>query len=99
LVEDPRADVVGWSDGAIFGLGLAIRQPDRVGRIFAVAANTTPAGLKEAPEKQPAFAACIERAGHRSIVPSLGQMRLPAGMTKSPSRPTAKSILASGRRP
>ena len=35
-----RADVVGWSDGAILGLDLALRHPDRVGRIFAFAANT-----------------------------------------------------------
>ena len=35
-----KADVVGWSDGAILGLDLALRHPDRVGRIFAFAANT-----------------------------------------------------------
>jgi len=28
----PKADVVGWSDGAILGLDLAIRHPDRVGK-------------------------------------------------------------------
>jgi pimeloyl-ACP methyl ester carboxylesterase len=33
-----KTDVVGWSDGAIIGLDLAIRHPDRVGKVFAFAA-------------------------------------------------------------
>src|ERR1700733_5605730 len=41
-----RADVVGWSDGAILGLDLAIRHPDRVGKIFAFAANTVTSGVQ-----------------------------------------------------
>jgi pimeloyl-ACP methyl ester carboxylesterase len=59
-----RADVVGWSDGAILGLDLAIRHPDRVGRIFAFAANTVTSGVQEDVEKNPTFARYIERAGH-----------------------------------
>jgi pimeloyl-ACP methyl ester carboxylesterase len=59
-----KADVVGWSDGAILGLGLAIRHPDRVGRIFAFAANTVTSGVQEGVEKNPTFARYIERAGH-----------------------------------
>lgn len=35
-----RADVVGWSDGAIVSLILAMQHPDRVRRIFAFGANT-----------------------------------------------------------
>ena len=58
----PKADIVGWSDGGILGLDLAIRHPDRVGRIFAFAANTVPSGVKEGVEKNPTFAAFIERA-------------------------------------
>jgi pimeloyl-ACP methyl ester carboxylesterase len=58
-----RADVVGWSDGAILGLDLAIRHPDRVGRIFAFAANTVTSGVQEGVEKNPTFARYIERAG------------------------------------
>ena len=42
----PRADIVGWSDGAILGLDLAIRHADRVGKVFAFAANTQTAGVK-----------------------------------------------------
>src|ERR1700719_626846 len=59
----PKADVVGWSDGGILGLDLAIRHPDRVGRIFAFAANTVPSGVKDDVEKNPTFAAFIKRAG------------------------------------
>ena len=59
-----KADVVGWSDGAILGLDLAIRYPDRVGKVFAFAANTITSGVQEGVEKNPTFAAFIERAGH-----------------------------------
>ena len=34
-----RTDVVGWSDGAIIGLIMAMKHPDRVGRVFAFGAN------------------------------------------------------------
>jgi len=57
-----RADVVGWSDGAILGLDLAIRHPDRVGKVFAFAANTVTSGVQENVEKAPVFARFIERA-------------------------------------
>jgi pimeloyl-ACP methyl ester carboxylesterase len=60
----PKADVVGWSDGAILGLDLAVRHPDRVGKIFAFAANTVTSGVKDGVEKNPTFAAFIKRAGH-----------------------------------
>ena len=58
-----KADVVGWSDGAILGLDLAIRHPDRVGKVFAFAANTVTSGVQEGVEKNPTFARYIERAG------------------------------------
>ena len=56
-----RADVVGWSDGAILGLDLAIRHPDRVGKVFAFAANTVTSGVQEGVEKNPTFARFIAR--------------------------------------
>ncbi|MDF4208466.1 alpha/beta hydrolase [Pseudomonas protegens] len=59
----PRADFVGWSDGAILGLDLAMRYPQRVGKVFAYAANTRTSGVKEGVENNPTFAAYIERAG------------------------------------
>lgn len=58
-----KADVVGWSDGAIIGLDLAMRYPDRVGKVFSFAANTVTSGVQEDVEKNPTFARYIERAG------------------------------------
>jgi pimeloyl-ACP methyl ester carboxylesterase len=64
VLKVPKADIVGWSDGAILGLDLAMRHPDRAGKIFAFAANTVTSGVKEGVEKNPTFAAFIKRAGH-----------------------------------
>jgi len=58
----PKAGIVGWSDGGILGLDLAIRHKDRVGKIFAFGANTVPSGVKDDVEKNPTFAAFIARA-------------------------------------
>ena len=58
-----KADIVGWSDGAIIGLDIAMNHPDRIDRLFAFAANSTTAGLKPDIDKNPTFAAFIERAG------------------------------------
>ncbi|HKM63228.1 MAG TPA: alpha/beta hydrolase [Acidisphaera sp.] len=70
-----RADIVGWSDGGIIGLDLAIRHPDRVGRVFAFAANTRTAGVVPNVEKNPTFAAFIARAGeqYRQLSPTPGE--------------------------
>ena len=64
VLKVPKADIVGWSDGGILGLDLAMRHPDRVGKIFAFAANTVTSGVIDGVEKNPTFAAFIERAGH-----------------------------------
>jgi pimeloyl-ACP methyl ester carboxylesterase len=40
-----RAAVVGWSDGAIIGLVMALKHPDRLTRVFAFAANMDPSGV------------------------------------------------------
>jgi pimeloyl-ACP methyl ester carboxylesterase len=58
-----KADIVGWSDGGIIGIDLAIRHRDRVGKVFAFAANTLTEGVKPDVEKNPTFAAFIARAG------------------------------------
>lgn len=41
----PHADVVGWSDGGIIGLDLAIHHPALVGRLVAISANFDPSGI------------------------------------------------------
>ncbi|MFJ3411603.1 alpha/beta fold hydrolase [Pseudomonas protegens] len=74
----PRADFVGWSDGAILGLDLAMRYPQRVGKVFAYAANTQTSGVKEGVENNPTFAAYIERAGQEYTRLSLTPKEYPA---------------------
>jgi pimeloyl-ACP methyl ester carboxylesterase len=59
----PNASIVGWSDGGIIGLDLALRHKDRIGRVFAFAANTVTSGVIEGVEKNSTFAAFIARAG------------------------------------
>lgn len=57
----PQAAVVGWSDGAIIGLSLAMSHPARISRLFAFAANSDPSGVKDV-DKSPVFGAFIARA-------------------------------------
>lgn len=40
-----RADIMGWSDGGIIALDMAMNHPDRVGRVVTFGANFTPDGL------------------------------------------------------
>ena len=44
-----RVDVVGWSDGGIIGLDLAMRHPERIRRLVAISANYNPGGLGYTP--------------------------------------------------
>jgi pimeloyl-ACP methyl ester carboxylesterase len=57
-----RAAVVGWSDGAIIGLVMAIHDPERLTRVFAFAANMDPSGVKPDTETNPTFARFERRA-------------------------------------
>jgi pimeloyl-ACP methyl ester carboxylesterase len=43
----PKAALVGWSDGAIIGIDIAIHHPERVTKLFAFAANSDPSGVKD----------------------------------------------------
>lgn len=60
-----RASIVGWSDGAIIGLDLAIHHPERVRRLFAFAANYTTAGLRPDVGDNATFKAYIAEARRR----------------------------------
>ena len=56
-----KAALIGWSDGAIIGLDIAIHHADRLTRLFAFAANSNPSGVKDV-SKSPVFTAYIQRA-------------------------------------
>lgn len=56
-----KAPVVGWSDGAIIGLDIAMRSPERLAKLFAFAANSDPSGVADI-AKSPVFNAYIARA-------------------------------------
>ena len=68
-----RAAVVGWSDGAIISLVMALKDPRRLTRVFAFAANMDPSGVKPNTETNPTFARFIREAalsyGHLSPTP------------------------------
>jgi len=56
-----KAALIGWSDGAIIGLDIAIHHPDRLTRLFAFAANSDPSGVKDV-SQSPVFNSYIQRA-------------------------------------
>jgi pimeloyl-ACP methyl ester carboxylesterase len=57
----PKATVVGWSDGAIIGLDIAMHHPERLSKLFAFAANSDPSGVADI-AKSPVFNTFIARA-------------------------------------
>jgi pimeloyl-ACP methyl ester carboxylesterase len=56
-----KAALIGWSDGAIIGLDIAIHHPERLTKLFAFAANSDPSAVKDV-EHDPVFNAFIARA-------------------------------------
>ncbi|MGQ3892349.1 alpha/beta fold hydrolase [Legionella sp. CNM-4043-24] len=56
-----KAAIVGWSDGAILGLHIAIYHPKRLTKLFAYGANSDPAGVKSDIFKSSVFKAYIAR--------------------------------------
>ncbi len=57
-----KVALVGWSDGAIIGLDIAMHHPDRLSKLFAFAANYDPSGVADS-SKSPVVGAYITRAG------------------------------------
>lgn len=57
-----RAALVGWSDGAIIGLDIAIHHPDRLTKLFAFGANSDPSGVKQTLIQSPVWAEFVKRA-------------------------------------
>jgi pimeloyl-ACP methyl ester carboxylesterase len=66
-----KAAIVGWSDGAIIGLDIAIKHPERVSKLFAFAANSDPSGVADIATSD-VFNAYIARAGeeYRRLSPT-----------------------------
>jgi pimeloyl-ACP methyl ester carboxylesterase len=60
FLQIPKATIVGWSDGAIIGLDLAMHHPDSVAKLFAFAANSDPSGVADI-ASSPVFYAFITR--------------------------------------
>ena len=58
-----KAAIVGWSDGAILGLDIAIHHPERLTKLFAFAANSDPSGVADVTNST-VFNAYILRASH-----------------------------------
>jgi pimeloyl-ACP methyl ester carboxylesterase len=63
LLKIRQAAIVGWSDGAIIGLNIAMHHPERVTKLFAFAANYNPSGVREDLAKIATFNAFIARCG------------------------------------
>jgi pimeloyl-ACP methyl ester carboxylesterase len=58
-----KTALVGWSDGGIIGLAIAMKHPERLTRLFAHAANVTVDGVDPAVANNATFNAYIERMG------------------------------------
>jgi pimeloyl-ACP methyl ester carboxylesterase len=72
-----RAAIVGWSDGGIIGLDLAIHHPERLTKLFAFAANYNPAGVRSDIGSSTTFNAFIARCGidYQRLSPTPGQYK------------------------
>lgn len=61
-LEIDAANLVGWSDGGIIGLDIAINNPDRLIKLVAYGANYIPAGVRTDVGESERFNAYIEMA-------------------------------------
>jgi pimeloyl-ACP methyl ester carboxylesterase len=50
-----RTSIVGWSDGAIIGLDIAINHPERLDCLFSFAANYNTSGVRDDAAQNPTF--------------------------------------------
>ena len=71
-----QAAIVGWSDGAIIGLDIAMHHPDRLTKLFAFAANSDPSGVADIARSE-VFNAYIARAGeeYKRLSPTPGEYK------------------------
>jgi pimeloyl-ACP methyl ester carboxylesterase len=98
----PKAAIIGWSDGAIIGLDIAMHHRERLSQLFAFAANSDPSGVADI-AKSPVFNAFIARAEkeYETLSPTPHQYKaflskpIAAG-TPALARRTGSSAQASG---
>lgn len=74
LLHVPQVSLVGWSDGGIIGLDLAIHHPQRLHRLFAFGANTDSSGVYPSADAAPVVIAFEARAKeeYRRLSPTPG---------------------------
>jgi len=58
-----KVDLVGWSDGGIIGIDIAMTHPERLDKLFAQAANVTIDGVDPGVMTNPTFGAAIAMMG------------------------------------
>jgi pimeloyl-ACP methyl ester carboxylesterase len=58
-----KTALVGWSDGGIIGIDIALTHPERLTKVYAQAANVTTDGVDPGVETNKTFGAYIERMG------------------------------------
>ena len=58
-----KVDLVGWSDGGIIGLDIAMTHPERLDHLFAHAANITTDGVDPSVAEDAVFGAYITKMG------------------------------------
>jgi pimeloyl-ACP methyl ester carboxylesterase len=70
-----KTALVGWSDGGIIGLDIAMNHPERLTKVFAQAANSKVDGVKPDVMQNKTFAGYIDKAGevYRKISPTAGE--------------------------
>jgi pimeloyl-ACP methyl ester carboxylesterase len=59
----PKTAIVGWSDGGIIGIDIAMSHPERLTKLFAQAANVTSDGVKSDTLQTPTFGGFVVKAG------------------------------------
>ncbi|MFR9754005.1 alpha/beta fold hydrolase [Nocardia sp. 004] len=57
----PKVDLIGWSDGGVIGLDIAINHPERLGKLFTYGADADPSGMIPHGDDNPTFARYIAR--------------------------------------
>ncbi len=62
FLEIEKASIVGWSDGGIIGLEIAIENPERLNKVVAYGANYVPSGVKADVGESAVFNAYIGQA-------------------------------------